>query len=421
MSIEDSSAKVSNLSLLNETILYAGTNSIFYKRHLEGFFKKAYPIKNIEDYKQIPFTTKDMLSEHNEEFVCVPKEEFAECTITSGSTGKPVSVFLTKEDLERLAQNESQSFVLAGCTNGDIFQISTTMDRLFMAGLAYYLGIQKLGATSIRVGIGAVEQHLDSILRFNPTKLIAVPSFVVRLIEMAKDRGIDLNKTSVDTIICIGEPIRGEAFELNALGNRIREDWWVELRSTYASTEMQTAFTECQVGRGLHLNEELLFLEVLDDNGQVAGEGEAGEIVVTTLGIKGMPMIRYKTGDIAKIYYSPCPCGRNSPRISSIIGRKGQMIKYKGTTLYPNALFNVLDDHVGIAIYQIEVSQDELGNHDVAVLLESTIDERLEESLVEAFKSKIRVAPKIKKIDKAALRSMVFPTEKRKPEKIRFA
>ena len=107
---------------------------------------------------------------------------------------------------------------------------------------------------------------------------------------------------------------------------------------------MQSSFTECNEFHGGHLQPELIIVEFLDDNNQPVKEGEAGEVTITTLGVRGMPLLRFKTGDICYHYTEPCACGRNTIRLSSILGRKGQMIKYKGTTLYPPALFDILDN-----------------------------------------------------------------------------
>jgi phenylacetate-CoA ligase len=153
------------------------------------------------------------------------------------------------------------------------------------------------------------------------------------------------------------------------LGKKINESWNIQLYSTYASTEMQTAFTECGEGCGGHLQPELLIAEILDENNQPVGPGVPGEVVITTLGIEGMPLLRYKTGDICMYMDEPCGCGRNSLRLSPVIGRKKQMIKFKGTTLYPPALFDMLNEMAEIIDFAVEVYSNEIGLDEVLLHL----------------------------------------------------
>lgn len=297
----------------------------------------------------------------------------------------------------------------------------TTMDKRFMAGLAYYLGAQQLKAGVVRVGPGAPYLQWESIRRFEPTVLIAIPSFIPKLIQFAKENGIDHTQSSVKSIVCIGEPIRDEQLQLNELGKRITSQWNVKLHSSYASTEMGAAFTECSEGQGGHLQPELLILEVIDEHDHAVGDGELGEVVVTTLGIEGMPLLRYRTGDLCHVHYQKCNCGRTSPRLGPIIGRKQQMIKFKGTTIFPPAIFDVLDMVAEVKMYQVVVKQDEFGNDLIDILLPNELDnENFTNELRSLFRSKLRVAPDLQFVDMNILEKRVFTAEKRKPEKLLF-
>src|SRR5690606_19411214 len=140
--------------------------------------------------------------------------------------------------------------------------------------------------------------------------IVAVPSFLVKLIEFAEANGIDYRNSSVKKAICIGEPLRKEDFALNTLGKMIADKWPIDLHTTYASTEMSTAFTECEHGVGGHHHPELIVVELLDENNQPVPDGEMGEVTITTLGVEGMPLIRFKTGDLCKAHREPCACGR---------------------------------------------------------------------------------------------------------------
>jgi phenylacetate-CoA ligase len=401
------------------TARYAQQHSPFYRNALNGIqFDATFELSQLHT---LPFTTKEDVSKDNQSFLAVPMNEVAEYVTTSGTSGEPITIFLTKKDLDRLAKNEHESLALTGATSADIFQLMTTIDKQFMAGLAYYLGVQSLGGGMIRIGPGVPALQWRSILLNQPTVLIAVPSFIITLIDYAKSHGIDLRSSSVRSIVCIGEAIREEDLTLNVLGRRITDDWPVELFSTYASTEMAAAFTECTAHQGCHLNASLLFLEVLDDDGQPVSNGESGEIVVTTLGTEGMPLIRYKTGDITHVYYDPCSCGRKSPRLGPIVGRKNQMIKYKGTTIFPRSIFEIFDSFAEITCYKVEVSKDYLGNDTLTVLLERNIEHSgIMPSVVEACQSQLRVVPHFIYLENDYLRSQVFKSNIRKPEKILF-
>lgn len=405
---------------LIQTVRYALENSPFYKEKLKGFSQLSLS-KLEENWKTIPFTTKQDLSENNTDFLCVPMTEVADFVTTSGTTGDPVTIFLTRSDLDRLAVNERDSLKLAGVQKGDIVQLMTTIDRQFMAGMAYYQGVQKLEAGMIRIGPGVPELQWNSILRYKPRVLIAVPSFILTLINYAKTNKIDLSTTSVETIVCIGESVRDDAFSLNILGERITKDWPIQLYSTYASTEMATAFTECEAQKGCHLNDELLFLEVLDENGEEVVNGEEGEVVITTLGVTGTPLIRYRTGDIAKRFSEPCACGRKTPRLGPIVGRKNQMIKYKGTTVFPQAIFDIFDSIREVICYKITVSKDDLQNDLVTILLESKLQEsELMTEIKNKCHSKLKVIPNFEFDDLEKIQAQVYKKNLRKPEKILF-
>lgn len=403
---------------LSELLLYVSTNSAYYK---DIFRQHNIKIENItlDNLNELPFTTKDNLATHNDSFLCVDKSLIADYVTTSGTLSDPVTFYLTSADLERLAYNEAISLQCADGSKNDIFQMMTTIDKLFMAGLAYFLGIRKLGAASIRVGPGTPQAQWDYIHRFKPTTLIAIPSFIPQLLQYASDRKIDFQSTSVRKIVCLGEPVRNADFSLNELGKRITSLWDVKLYSTYASTEMSSAFTECGYGNGGHAHPELLILEVVDDNGQQVRNGELGEVVVTTLSVEGMPLIRFKTGDLCHVHYDLCKCGRFTTRLGPVMGRKQQMIKFKGTTLFPQIIFNVLNMMPQIELFQIEVARDEFNNDSVTVLLNSALkSDEFEHNLLSLFKSILRVTPHIVFITEQELHSRIFKTDKRKPEKI---
>jgi phenylacetate-CoA ligase len=407
------------LAKLQSLLQYLNDNSKFY----QGLFLEnnidIHSISSFKDLEKLPFTSKDDLANFNDDFLCVDKSQIADFVTTSGTLSEPVTFYLTAKDVDRLAENESRALKCAGGSADDIYQLMTTIDKRFMAGLAYQLGISKMGAGIVRTGPGAPFLQWESIQRFSPTILIAIPSFIPKLIDYAIEHNIDYKNSSIKSIVCIGEPIRNEDFTPSELGKRILSQWDVKLYSTYASTEMGAAFTECTEGTGGHLNPELLVLEVVDENGKGVENGEVGEVVVTTLGVEGMPLLRYKTGDLCHVYYEQCDCGRNTTRLGPVMGRKQQMIKFKGTTLFPPAIFDVLDMIAEIDLYQVEVSKDEFGNDHLTVLLPNNLDNAaFHLKINDSFKSKLRVTPYVNYIDNATLNKRIFKEEKRKPEKL---
>jgi phenylacetate-CoA ligase len=167
------------------------------------------------------------------------------------------------------------------------------------------------------------------------------------------------------------------------------------------------------------LQPNLLYIELVDEHGNQVKQGEAGELVVTTLGIEGMPLLRFKTGDICKINDEKCKCGRTSSRLSPILGRKKQMIKYKGTTIFPHALYEILDVIDKIKNYQIEVFTNEIGTDELLVYIGcETPSDDLEKEIKDFFRAKLRVAPNIIFTDAEKLQKLLLPEESRKP--IRF-
>lgn len=402
-------------SLLN----YLSRYSPFYRQLFAKNRIDITDIRTIEDLSRIPPTVKEDLQQRNEDFICVPKKKIIEYTSTSGTLGAPVTVALTENDLQRLADNEYGSFVCADGTPGDIYQLMLTLDRQFMAGMAYYSGIRKLGAGIIRVGPGVPSLQWQTIERIKPTAIVAVPSFILKLISYAKEHGIEPNESSVKKAICIGENIRNTDFTPNILGKRIMDNWNIHLYSTYASTEMQTAFTECNAGKGGHLNPDLLIVELLDEHNHSVPAGVPGEVTVTTLGVEGMPLLRYKTGDICTYIDEPCSCGRTSVRLSPVLGRKQQMIKFKGTTLYPPALFDILNEMEEVIDYVAEVYSNDLGMDEVLLyLLPQNHNDETDRRIRAYLQARLRVSPHIQYVSPAEIQKLQFPELGRKA--IRF-
>jgi len=404
---------------LQEVLAYVNEHSAFYKRLFKEHNINVSAIKTLSDLTKLPTTCKDDLQRDNDAFRCVPKSAIVDYASTSGTLGTPVTFGLTDNDLNRLAYNEAISLACAGIKKGDVVQLMTTIDRRFMAGLAYFLGVRQLGASIVRVGAGIPELQWDSIRLYEPTYLIAVPSFLLKMIAYAEKNGIDYEASSVKGVVCIGESLRNQDFSNTLLTEKIAEKWkGIKLYSTYASTEMSTTFTECEYQQGGHHHPELIITEVLDDVGNRVGENESGELTITTLGVEAIPLVRFRTGDIVTMHTETCACGRNTARVSPVLGRKQQMIKYKGTTLYPPVLMDLLTNFEEIENYIIEISTNSILTDEILIRIGTrTPTEALKERISNHFRAKIRVVPKIEYCDIAELERELYPLGSRKPMK----
>ena len=405
--------------LLHDALCYLEAHSPYYQRMFKSYGIQINKIKHIEDLVKIPFTEKKDLQLFNDEFLCCPKDKIIDYITTSGTLGDPVTFGCTEKDLQRLAYNEKKSFECAGVRAGNVVQLMTTLDKRFMAGLAYFLGLREMGAGVIRVGNGIPELQWDTIRRIQPDTIMCVPSFILKLIQYAEEHGIDYKNSSVRRIIGIGEGLRDQDFNLNLLGKKIKEKWDVQLFATYSSTEMGATFSECEYGLGGHVHPELIIVEIIGEDGLPVPDGQPGEIVVTTLGVEAMPLLRFRTGDIAAKIVEQCKCGRNSYRLTPLVGRKNNMIKLKGTTLYPPAINDVLDNTDYVENYVIEVRQSEAGTDDVVVKigLKYQPDFDVVKVLKDSFRSRIRVAPTIEIQPVEVIQKINYPAKSRKPIK----
>jgi phenylacetate-CoA ligase len=363
----------------------------------------------------LPLTTKDQLAAAGPAAWAVAPEEVAEWVCTSGTAGKPLHVPLTSSDLERLADNEAVALSLAGVRQGDLLIIAVGMDRLFVAGLAYWLGARRLGATCIRVGpqLAAHPDMLNQLLeRLNTAAtrrifIITVPSFLSR----ATPPTIPLVG-----IIAIGEPIRTDSLALNSLGERLHQRFHCPIMSTYAATETCATFAESPSCKGGHLHPALALLEILDDTGTPVDDGTVGEVVITPLGMRGMPLLRFKTGDMAARFSHPCPCGRTTPRLGPILGRKQQLLKLRGTSLFPATILEALRALPEVLECVIVAeSHDPLSDHVTAHIHAQHPTPALQQHIESHLRALLRVTPAITFSTHDALLALQLSTGSRKP------
>jgi len=402
--------------LLQETIRRAVLTSSFYRdRFLSGGADVA-GVRAPADLARLALTSREDIQRRDQDFWAVPRERVAEIVATTGTTGEPLYVAMTRWDLERLGENERRGFTWLGAKPGDRFHIAITLDNLFVAGLAYHLGLSMVGAAAVRVGAQPVRRHLDLMKQLRPDGLVAVPSLLLALARRGRADGEDLASFAPQRAMLIGDAIRGQDLTSNTLGRLIEQAWGGELFSTYGLTEAGLAFHECPAHRGLHSHPDLVIVEVVDDAGRPVPEGEAGELVITTLQVEGTPLIRYRTGDVTFLVPGVCPCGRGGARIGPILGRKQQRLKVKGTTLYPKAIEDVLLSVDGVENFVIEAHTGD-GDTDHLVVRVGSLrgDLTFRGTIGEALYAKARVTPEIHLASPAEVEAVLFEGGRRKP------
>ncbi|OQW96805.1 MAG: hypothetical protein BWK77_03575 [Verrucomicrobia bacterium A1] len=388
-------------SIWSEAFLYAARNSPFYRERLARF-------RGVPRPDQVRPVDKSEVSARNEDLLCVPKERVAEMVTTSGTAGRPLLWMLTKSDLSRLSLNERLSFECVGLTAGDVVLVAVTLDRCFIAGLAYWMGLQELGCAVVRTGMASPMLVLETIERVRPTAIVGVPSFLRMVAGTARERGVDLAGASVRKA---GEPIRDAALALNAAGRSIERDWNARVYSTYGVTELASSLCECDAGGGGHLHEDLLQVEILDEAGQPVPDGVVGEVVATTFGVEAMPLLRYRTGDCAALHRGACPCGRTSPRLGPVVGRRNHLLKLKGTSVFPSAIAAALDDTPGVGRYVILARTDGAGSDTVEVLVHGTV---APDVLRDVLQGRTKVAPLVRVASSEEIERLQAPPNSRK-------
>ncbi|MCK5854363.1 MAG: AMP-binding protein, partial [Sulfurovaceae bacterium] len=381
--------------LLQHHLTYLQQASPYYRELFSQRGFVAADFCSLSDLTELPLTSKTDLGEHNREFLAITEEQIVDICQTSGTTGDPVTIWQSESDLQRLARNEQLAFTAAGITRSDRVLIGAALDRVFMAGLAYFLGLRQIGATAIRAGSGQPALVAELIRQQRPNILVGVPSLLLQVARQFQERGEDPAELGIDKLICIGEPIRNEDLSLSLLGNALHDCWSAQVLGTYASTEMATAFADCRAGCGGHLLPELVIVEIIDDLGNPVIIGAAGEVVVTPLGIEGTPLLRYCTGDIARLHSDPCDCGSQAPRLGPILGRRAQMLKCRGTTLFPAAISRALQEVSAVQGHYLEVFSD----YDLSDRLRVVVgcgDASLSAAMVaELIAAKTRVKPEV--------------------------
>jgi phenylacetate-CoA ligase len=331
------------LQRLQETVAHVYECVPFYQRQLKALKVKPSDIKTLDDVRKLPLTTKDDLR-RNAPFglMAVPLDHCLELHASSGTTGVPVTVCYTRHDLDVWSEVMARCLTMSGLTSHDILQNPIPYGT-FTGAFGFHYGAQKVGAMVIPSGMGQTERQLKLMEYYGTTFLSGVASYMIRLGQVAGEMGIDPKKLKVRN------GLFGAEMFTPGLKKRIMEAWDMDVHDIYGLTEMcgPGVSTDCDQHDGLHLWEDHFLLECLDPiTLEPVGLEEEGELVITTLTKEGMPLLRYRTRDIAKLYDSAvCECGRTHVRHSMIKGRSDDMLIIRGTNIYPGQIESVLMKH----------------------------------------------------------------------------
>jgi phenylacetate-CoA ligase len=374
---------------LKEIVKYVYEKSPVYKKKLDASGIKPADIKDIDDLKKIPFTAKeDLRDNYPFGLFSVPTKELAEIHVSSGTTGNPTVVGYTKEDLDLWSEVMARVLCCAGAEPQDKIQIAYGYG-LFTGGLGFHYGALKMGLSIIPASSGQTKRQLKIMTDFKPRILACTPSYALYMAEEAKEMGIKPRDSSWEIGVFGAEPWS------ESMRKEIEATWNMLATDVYGLSEIigPGVAQECQHKNGLHLFWDVFYPEVIDPKtGHPAKEGSRGELVITTLTKKGIPLLRYRTRDIVSIKYEKCKCGRTSPRISKITGRTDDMIIVRGINVFPSQIEHVLLSIEGtLPHYQLVVDRKAGELDELEIMVE--VDQKIfsdEIKQLRSFEEKIK-------------------------------
>jgi phenylacetate-CoA ligase len=316
------------LARLQQSVAWAVERVPFHRDRLGGR-----RIERLEDLATLPFTRKSDLREHYPfGLFAVPQPELARLHASSGTRGKPTVVGYTAGDLDVWREVMARVMVAAGARPGDMLHVAFGYG-LFTGGLGFHDGAERVGLTVVPVSSGnTVRQHL-LLQDFRPAGLCGTPSFVLHIAESFLEQGGDPRALGIRYGMFGAEPWT------EGLRGAIERAFGCRAYDIYGLSEIigPGVAGECEARTGLHVCDDHFLPEIVDPvTGAPQPAGQEGELVLTTLTKRAMPMIRYRTGDITALTTEPCACGRTSARIARLKGRADDMLIVKGVNLYPS-------------------------------------------------------------------------------------
>lgn len=365
-------------------------------------------VRRYEELRALPFTTKSELADEQEarppfgRLLSYPLSRYRYFHQTSGTSGRPLRWLDTEEDWETWIRCWGYVYRGAGVTQNDIVFCAFSFGP-YVSHWTALAGARRIGAMGIAGGGMNSEQRLKAILDNRCSVLVCTPTYALHLAEVARQRGLDLRSSPVRVSIHAGEP----GASLPNVKRAIEEGWGVTCFDHAGATEVGAWAFDCQAQSGaIHLNENEFVFEVIDpETCEPASEGVRGELVVTTLGRAGMPVLRYRTGDLVEMTTSPCSCGRTLARIrGGVLGRADEMLIVRGVNLYPSAIDNLLRGLPGILEYEVEIRRV-TGLDDLLVKIE-TADGRpmdYQRAVTEAFRTELNIGVSVETVARGSL------------------
>lgn len=372
-------------------------NNGFYRRKLEGV---AFPISPLDAFFQIPFTTKQELVDDQAENppygtnLTFEHDDYTRMHATSGTTGRRLICLDTKESWAWFTHCWQEIYRAIGIGRKDRVFAAFGFGP-FVGFWAGYEAAQQVGALAIPGGAQSSEQRLRWLIESEATVLLSTPTYALRLIEVAREKNIDIRASAIRDTIHAGEP----GANLPTIRAQIESAWGARCWDHAGMSEVGPWGYQCPDDQGMHLLESEFIAEVRSvETGELVTEGETGELVLTNLGRWAMPALRYRTGDCVKRVSAPCTCG--SPFIcfpGGVIGRVDDMIQVRGVNVYPSAIESILREEPAMVEFQVDVFQERgMWELNVAVEVAAAADsETVRKRVANALKNRLGIRAKI--------------------------
>lgn len=389
---------------LRDTVKRCYENVPFYREKFRKLGLAPEDIRSVDDLSKLPFTYKQDLRDHYPYgLFAVPKDQVVRIHASSGTTGKMTVVGYTQRDIDDWAEDTARAIVAAGGSREDYIHVSYGYG-LFTGGLGIHYGAERLGATSIPVSSGNTRRQIDVMRDFGSNILCCTPSYAIYIGETMAEAGISPDSLSLRAGIFGAEPWTDE------MRLQIEKLLGIKAYDIYGLSEIMgpgVAF-ECSEQTGMHINEDKYLPEIIDpDTGEVLPDGEQGELVFTCITKQALPLIRYRTRDIAVLTRQTCSCGRTLIKMSKPRGRTDDMLIIRGVNVFPSQIETVLLELGFSPNYQLVVGRvNSLDTLEVQV--EMTPDlftdevrglERIEKKIRGAILSALGIAASVKLVE----------------------
>ena len=311
-------------------------NIEFYRKKFAEHGIRTSDIRTLEDVSRLPFTKKqDLRSGYPFGFLAVPHRKVVRIHTTSGTTGKPTVVCYTRNDLDAWSELIARNMTMVGLGEDDVFQNMVNYG-MFTGGLGFHYGAEKIGMTVIPSATGNTKRQIEMIQDFGVTVIHCTPSYAMHLAEVAEEQHAEFPTLKYG--------IFGAESWSESMRSELESKLGVTAFDSYGLSELfgpGVAF-ECPEHDGLHIWHDYYLVEIINpETGEVLGDGERGELVVTPLMKEAMPLVRYRTGDVTFKMEDGCLCGR-MPKIGRITGRSDDMLVIRGINVFPSQIEHVL-------------------------------------------------------------------------------